>query len=131
MRRDFEAQHRQRFGFVSPEKRVFVAAIEVEAAGGGALPLARGQGQGRHRRASMQAAARHPSPRPAKTGERATATTRFFSAGAWHDAPSCRREQLPLGQRIAGPALVIEPHQTVVVEPGWRLDGHAPATISS
>ncbi len=33
MRRDFEAAHRQRFGFVSPEKAVFVAAIEVEAAG--------------------------------------------------------------------------------------------------
>ncbi len=33
MRADFEALHRQRFGFVSPEKAVFVAAIEVEAAG--------------------------------------------------------------------------------------------------
>jgi 5-oxoprolinase (ATP-hydrolysing) len=34
MRRDFEAMHRQRFGFVSPEKAIFVAAIEVEAVGG-------------------------------------------------------------------------------------------------
>ena len=33
MRRDFEALHRQRFGFVSPEKAIFVAAIEVEAVG--------------------------------------------------------------------------------------------------
>ena len=29
---------------------------------------------------------------------------------------------LRLGQRLAGPALVIEPHQTVVVEPGWSLE---------
>ena len=35
MRRDFEALHRQRFGFVSPEKAIFAAAIEVEALGGG------------------------------------------------------------------------------------------------
>ncbi len=33
MRRDFEALHRQRFGFVSPEKAIYVAAIEVEALG--------------------------------------------------------------------------------------------------
>ena len=36
MRDTFEAMHRQRFGFVSPEKRVIIAALEVEAAGGGA-----------------------------------------------------------------------------------------------
>src|SRR5688572_29179526 len=33
MRRDFEALHRQRFGFVSPEKDIYVAAIEVAASG--------------------------------------------------------------------------------------------------
>ena len=33
MRRDFEAEHRSRFGFISPEKRLFVAHIEVEAVG--------------------------------------------------------------------------------------------------
>ena len=40
MRRDFEALHRQRFGFVSPEKAIFAAAIEVEALGGGDGELA-------------------------------------------------------------------------------------------
>jgi 5-oxoprolinase (ATP-hydrolysing) len=34
MRRDFEALHRRRFGFLSPEKGVVVAALEVEALGG-------------------------------------------------------------------------------------------------
>ena len=32
------------------------------------------------------------------------------------------REVLTPGVRLAGPALVIEPHQTVVVEPGWSLE---------
>ncbi len=39
MRRDFEAEHRSRFGFISPEKRLFVAHIEVEAVGGGAKAM--------------------------------------------------------------------------------------------
>src|SRR5690606_207574 len=34
MRRDFEEAHRQRFGFLSPDKQVYIAAIEVEAVGG-------------------------------------------------------------------------------------------------
>ncbi|MEZ5843727.1 MAG: hydantoinase B/oxoprolinase family protein [Hyphomicrobiaceae bacterium] len=104
MRRDFEAQHLQRFGFISPEKRVFVAAIEVEAAGGGAVLSEQATGGA--------------APYVPEAGE----TTRFFSARTWHDAPVYRREALRPGAVLAGPALVIEPNQTVVVEPGWRLE---------
>ena len=49
MRRDFEALHRQRFGFISPEKDIVAAAIEVEAAASEAQsdPLPRaGRGSG-------------------------------------------------------------------------------------
>ena len=46
--------------------------------------------------------------------------TRFFSKGAWRDAKVYLRETLPIGASIDGPALVIEPHQTIVVEQGWR-----------
>jgi 5-oxoprolinase (ATP-hydrolysing) len=48
-------------------------------------------------------------------------TTRFYSRGAWHEAPVLRRHELKAGEPIEGPALIIEPHQTVVVEPGWTL----------
>jgi 5-oxoprolinase (ATP-hydrolysing) len=47
---------------------------------------------------------------------------RFYSNRAWHDAPVVRREHLRPGHRLPGPALVIEPNQTVVVEPGWSLE---------
>jgi 5-oxoprolinase (ATP-hydrolysing) len=125
MRATFESQHRQRFGFVSPEKRVIIAALEVEAAGGGAeSPSPRssrgeGRGEGQHHIPAKLVAAPHPSPLPA-SGERESA--RFYSGRAWHDAPVLRREALEIGDRLAGPALVIEPHQTVVVEPGWSLE---------
>src|SRR5699024_287364 len=36
------------------------------------------------------------------------------------DTPVYRRDQLAAGQRIDGPAILIEPNSTVVVEPGWR-----------
>ena len=35
----FEATHRQRFGFISPDKAIEIEAIEVEALGGGGHPL--------------------------------------------------------------------------------------------
>ena len=44
----------------------------------------------------------------------------------WVEAPVHDRIGLPAGACIAGPALVIDPVSTVVVEPGWsaRVDPH-------
>ncbi|TJV74829.1 MAG: hypothetical protein E5X23_30700, partial [Mesorhizobium sp.] len=46
----------------------------------------------------------------------------FFADGAWRDAGIFRREDLKPGHKVAGPALVIEPNQTIVVEPGWQAE---------
>jgi 5-oxoprolinase (ATP-hydrolysing) len=46
-------------------------------------------------------------------------TRRLFSQGKAHQAKIFRREQLAPGHRLFGPALVIEDHQTIVVEDGW------------
>src|SRR5262249_22160475 len=48
--------------------------------------------------------------------------TRFFSAGAWHRANVYTRDQLKPGSRVKGGAIIIEPHQTIVVEPGWQAE---------
>jgi 5-oxoprolinase (ATP-hydrolysing) len=40
-------------------------------------------------------------------------------AGAWHDTPVLAREGLPAGHALDGPALIIDPVSTTVVEPGW------------
>jgi 5-oxoprolinase (ATP-hydrolysing) len=107
MRRDFEEAHRTRFSFISPEKQIVVAHIEVEAVGGGATL------GDEHEQDANGMIPRDPL---------ATEPTRFFSVNAWQDARMVKREALRPGHTLAGPALLIEPHQTVVVEPGWTLD---------
>jgi 5-oxoprolinase (ATP-hydrolysing) len=100
----FEAGHRARFGFVDPAKELVVEAVSVEAVGGGATF-----------REPELALTAVPLPAP-------TQSTRFFSGGAWRDAAVYLRGQLSPGHRVAGPAIVIEPHQTIVVEDGWQAE---------
>lgn len=103
LRAGFEAAHRARFGFVDPTKPLVIEAISVEAIGRGADPASAGR--------------RAPGAEPAPA-----ATTRFYSAGTWQAAPVFLREALGAGSRIAGPALLIEPHQTIVIEAGWQAE---------
>jgi 5-oxoprolinase (ATP-hydrolysing) len=102
MKSSFESAHRSRFGFIDQSKELVVEAISVEAVGGSAK-LAEAE----------LTAAPGRLPAPART-------TRFYSGGAWHQAPIHTREQLKPGHAIAGPSIVIEPHQTIVIEDGWR-----------
>jgi len=101
MRRDFTVAHTRRFGFGFEGRGLVVESLEAEADGGGAEPP-------RH----DEAAAEAPLPAPAKTAP-------VFMAGAWRDAAVHRREHMRAGHVLPGPALLIEPHQTIVVEPGW------------
>ena len=102
MKSAFEAAHKSRFGFIDETKDLVVEAVSVEAIGGGtkfAEPVLPITGD--------------PLPSP-------TRRTRFYSRGQWHDATVYTRTQLSPGHAVAGPAIVIEPHQTIVVEDGWR-----------
>ena len=100
----FEAAHKAQFGFTSPEAVVVVEAVEVE--GTEARPEAPDD--------SSEGA----PARDAASDQR----RRVFSGGRWHDAAVFRREGLRPGDRMRGPALIIEPNQTVVVEPGWTAE---------
>ncbi|MEQ1650860.1 MAG: hydantoinase B/oxoprolinase family protein [Hyphomicrobium sp.] len=104
MRNAFAAAHCQRFGFSAPDKEVAIAILDVDAATIDAS------------HATVSTIAR--SQDKPKNAENA----RFFSHGRWHDAPVYLRAALDPGHTLDGPALVIEPHQTVVIEAGWRLN---------
>jgi 5-oxoprolinase (ATP-hydrolysing) len=100
----FEAAHKSRFGFIDESKELVVEAVSVEAVGGGAKFSE-----------PVESTTSAPLPSPARR-------TRFYSLGQWHDAAVFAREQLSPGQAVRGPAIVIEPHQTIVVEDGWRAE---------
>ena len=46
----------------------------------------------------------------------------MFGNNQWHDSPIYQRETLKAGQKITGPALIIEAHNTTVLEPGWQAE---------
>jgi 5-oxoprolinase (ATP-hydrolysing) len=98
----FEHAHKSRFGFVDRSKALVIEAVSVEGVGGGA----------RFRERTHQTT-RARLPAPARR-------MRFFSDGRWHRASVFTRDQLRPGQVVPGPAVIIEPHQTIVVEPGWQ-----------
>ncbi|WP_157015896.1 hydantoinase B/oxoprolinase family protein [Mesorhizobium xinjiangense] len=100
----FEAAHKAQFGFVYDDKPMIVEAISVEGID------TRNLGRDEHDADVNEQAAE------------AAETRQIFCEGAWHDAGVYRRETLSPGARISGPALVIESHQTIVVEPGWQAE---------
>jgi len=109
MRRAFEGAHRGRFGFIDRNKAIVIEAVSVEALGGAARLVERTVA------ALDERGQRGPRPRlqPARA-------TRLFSHAAWREANVFSREALFVGAEVDGPALIIEPHQTIVVEQGWR-----------
>jgi 5-oxoprolinase (ATP-hydrolysing) len=100
----FEAAHKSQFGFIYPDKPLVIETVEVQGQDG-------------------RVAGRDETDRPLSGGEPQVAETRkLFCGGEWRDAAVFRREALKPGQKIAGPALIIESHQTIVIEPGWGAE---------
>jgi 5-oxoprolinase (ATP-hydrolysing) len=102
MTRAFEKAHKAQFGFIDRSKELVLEAVSVEAIGGGA----------KFRERTLKTT-RGKLPSPARR-------TKFFSGGHWHRAAVYSRNQLKPGHKVKGPAIIIEPHQTIVVEPGWQ-----------
>jgi len=108
----FEAAHRQRYGFIMPDKALIVEAAAVEVIGGNSpLPQAgerlgvRVDGKG----------ARVAPPQP-------TATVPLHVAGIDAIAPLYRRDVLQPGDCIKGPAIISETGATTLIEPGWQAE---------
>ena len=95
----FQRAHMQRFGFSDPHRNLIVEAISVEAIGKDSD--------------STLAASPDTAPRTQQTVE-------LFVQGAWTEGPVISRDSLSAGEIISGPALISEPHSTIVVEPGWH-----------
>ncbi|MEU4037582.1 hydantoinase B/oxoprolinase family protein [Streptomyces collinus] len=108
MRHAFEERHRATYSFTL-DRPIVVEALSVEATGITAPP-------------DLSALAPYEG-RPA-----APEQVRLHTGGSWRDVPLHRREALPPGEPVTGPAIITEAGATTVVDDGWRAaatdDGH-------
>jgi len=98
VRERFHAEHLRRFGFAAHSLDVVIEAVRAEA-----------------RLASLDAA-RLLMPAPA-TGAALPESARAWFDG-WREVPLVPMSELT--GTVPGPALIVEPHSTVVLESGWR-----------
>jgi len=104
----FEAAHRQRFGFIVPDKAHIVEAVSVEVIGRHGTTAS-------ERPVVTLPPSDGPAPQP-------LATVALTTGGVAAEAPVFRREQLRAGDRVDGPAIIAEATATTIVEPGWRAE---------
>ena len=103
MEEAYERAYRARFGFVMPGKKVIAATISVETVG-----LTFDPESAQHVATSDDAAAQ--------------TTVEAYMGGAPVNAPVYKRESIPVGARVDGPALIIEATATTIIEPGWQAE---------
>ncbi len=100
----FEAAHRQRYGFVVPDRRHLVEAVSVEAVG-------------------RTAARAEPALACTRAGPLAPrARVAMWSDGGLEEVPLFDRADMQPDDAVDGPAIIVEAAGTNVVEPGWRAE---------
>jgi 5-oxoprolinase (ATP-hydrolysing) len=98
----FEDVHRGRFGFISEDKCHIVEALAVEVIG------------------ATDTAEDPPIPNPGDGAEpHPVARHQVVFGGTSHETAFYERAGLAPGNRISGPAVVVESTSTTVLEPGW------------
>jgi len=101
--REFARLHRQLYGFAFPDRPVEVYAARMELVGETEKP---------------PPVHLPPQPRRPQPQQR----TRAYFGGTYRDTAVYLRENLRPGDLIDGPAIIIEPTDTVVVEPSWSAE---------
>ncbi|MBX9398874.1 hydantoinase B/oxoprolinase family protein [Streptomyces sp. TRM72054] len=104
MKHAFEERHRATYSFTL-DRPIVVEAISVEATGITEPP-------------DLSALAPYEATRAGRPT--ATHTVRLHTGGTWRDVPLHRREDLPPGDTVTGPAIITESGATTVVDDGWR-----------
>ncbi len=117
----FERVYRARFHVELPEIRAAIVNLNCSVIGRRPEVDLSALIDGRERQASLRAA---------ETGRR-----RVRFGADWHETPVYRRDRLPLGAELAGPAIVEQLDATCVIEPGDRAaqdgDGNLLVTLGA
>ncbi|AFY62558.1 hydantoinase B/oxoprolinase family protein [Synechococcus sp. PCC 6312] len=97
----FTQAHHQRYGFTFTDRPVEIASLAVEAIGVMPLPQDSFKNQ-------------------SQTDIKPVADVDLYSKGQWYQVQAWQRENLAPKTVITGPALIIEPTGTNVIEVGWQ-----------
>ena len=97
----FENTHRARFGFISPEKLVIIESIQAEVSC-----------------QSEQFESNKIIPNKIKT--KLLTTQDVFINGKLEETIFYNRNEIKPNEKLSGPAVIIEPTSTIIVEPGWE-----------
>ncbi|GAA1078682.1 hydantoinase B/oxoprolinase family protein [Nocardiopsis composta] len=100
MTAEFEAEHRRTYSFLM-ERPLVAEAVAVEATGLSEQP--------------------DPVPEPPR-GRSGPERVRMCAGGRWRTVPLHRRDALPPGEAVEGPAIIAEDGATTVVDEGWRAE---------
>ncbi len=103
MQSDFENAHRLRFGFIASDRDLVVEAASVEAIGVTESVVD----------PEMEEPIEQSRPVP-------QCSVQMYGAGKWRTTPLYKRKDLQPGQFVTGPAIILEPTGTIILEPGWR-----------
>jgi 5-oxoprolinase (ATP-hydrolysing) len=130
VRAQFERRYLQRFAFLMPHMDVVLESLSIECIGATraaeALTAARRGGEAIDAitgAATVPGVAALPDAPalPSDALERRLYCLDSDGGGrGWRSARVFARERLAPGAAIEGPALIVERHATIVVEPGWR-----------
>lgn len=107
----FEKAHKAQFGFISEGRTMIVEAVGIEGV------------ETDNRSGSSGSSDKQPYE------AQPTRMSQFWTEGEWQAAGVYQRdptqpsmETLDLGAVINGPAIITEPNQTIIVEPGWQAE---------
>jgi 5-oxoprolinase (ATP-hydrolysing) len=106
----FADAHRARFGFDPGDAPLIIETAEAEAIGTAN---------------SIEEPVLPESRRP-ESAYGTALTAPVWLAGGWRDARFVHREALRPGDTLTGPAVLVEPHTSILIEPGWqaRITAH-------
>ncbi|MEM8787991.1 MAG: hydantoinase B/oxoprolinase family protein [Pseudomonadota bacterium] len=104
MRAAFATTHRDRFGFDPGDAPLVIETASAEAIGAAA---------------DLTEPAHPLRDRPEAETEVARSAPVFLN-GAWIDTRFVRRETLRPGDRLTGPAVLVEPHTAILIAPDWQ-----------
>jgi 5-oxoprolinase (ATP-hydrolysing) len=104
LRSQFEQAYQQRYGFIMTDKELIVEAVAIEAIG------------------EMENTIAMTTILSRITALEPIAQVQVYTKDNWHCAPVYQRQDLQVGDRIIGVALIVEDTGTNVIEPGWTAE---------